>query len=116
MRRMGSLQPAITRIGKRGTLVIPAALRQELALEEGTPVTAELHEGGVLITPVVVELLTERERDELLAGANRAYAALHADAGALAAEHAERAVWQGIAGAALSPEGWTDDDVVSLHT
>lgn len=102
----------MARIGKRGTVVIPASLRHELGLEAGTPVTAEAHEGGVLVRSIAVDLLTDRERNELLQAANQAYTALHSDPHAWAEEQAERAVWQSGVGAGLSPEAWTDDDFV----
>ncbi|MFQ5673127.1 MAG: AbrB/MazE/SpoVT family DNA-binding domain-containing protein [Nitrospinales bacterium] len=40
-----------TKIGKRGTLVIPAALRKQFRLEEGAEVLVEETEDGVLIRP-----------------------------------------------------------------
>jgi AbrB family looped-hinge helix DNA binding protein len=42
------------RVGKRGTVVIPAALRRRYGIEEGTFVVAEPCEGGVLIRPALV--------------------------------------------------------------
>lgn len=49
----GSRPPAAgsSRVGKRGTVVIPAALRRRYGIEEGTLVIAEAREGGVLIRP-----------------------------------------------------------------
>ena len=43
-----------TRVGKRGTVVIPVALRHRFGIEEGTLVVAEPRDGGVLIRPAVV--------------------------------------------------------------
>ena len=43
-----------SRVGKRGTVVIPAAPRRRYGIEEGTLVLAEPHDGGVLIRPAVV--------------------------------------------------------------
>jgi AbrB family looped-hinge helix DNA binding protein len=43
-----------SRVGKRGTVVIPAALRRRYGIEEGALVVAEAREGGVLIRPAVV--------------------------------------------------------------
>ena len=45
--------PETGRVGKRGTLVIPAALRRRFALNEGTLVIAEERPDGILIRPAV---------------------------------------------------------------
>jgi AbrB family looped-hinge helix DNA binding protein len=62
-----------SRVGKRGTVVIPAALRRRYGIEEGTLVVAEPREGGVLIRPAVLiplELYTpERKAQFLLSNA-----------------------------------------------
>jgi len=62
-----------SRVGKRGTIVIPAALRRRYGIEEGSFVIAEASEGGVLIRPAVVlpvELYTpERKAQFLLSNA-----------------------------------------------
>lgn len=42
-----------SRIGRRGTLVIPAALRRAFGLEEGSEVIAEETPEGILIRPAV---------------------------------------------------------------
>ncbi len=41
------------RVGKRGTVVIPAELRRRFGIEEGTLVVAEATEEGILIRPAV---------------------------------------------------------------
>jgi AbrB family looped-hinge helix DNA binding protein len=43
----------ITKIGKRGTVVIPAALRRRFALREGATVIIEECENGVSVRPAV---------------------------------------------------------------
>ena len=43
-----------TRVGKRGTIVLPAAMRRRYGFEEGTMVVAEEAEYGVLLRPAVV--------------------------------------------------------------
>jgi AbrB family looped-hinge helix DNA binding protein len=62
-----------SRVGKRGTVVIPAALRRRYGIQEGTLVVAEPHEGGVLIRPapvLPVEVYTpERKAQFLLSNA-----------------------------------------------
>ena len=62
-----------SRVGKRGTVVIPAALRRRYGIEEGAFVVAEPCEGGVLIRPALVlplEVYTpERKAQFLLSNA-----------------------------------------------
>jgi AbrB family looped-hinge helix DNA binding protein len=62
-----------SRVGKRGTVVIPAALRRHYGIEEGSLVIAEPREGGVLIRPALVlpvEVYTpERKAQFLLSNA-----------------------------------------------
>lgn len=62
-----------SRVGKRGTIVIPAALRRRYGIEEGSFVVAEPRENGVLIRPAVVlpvEVYTpERKAQFLLSNA-----------------------------------------------
>jgi len=41
------------KIGKRGTVVIPATLRQKYRLEEGSQIIVESLTEGVLLRPVV---------------------------------------------------------------
>jgi AbrB family looped-hinge helix DNA binding protein len=64
---------AVTRIGKRGTLVIPAKLRRVFGLEEGSEVIAEETEEGILIRPAItlpLELYSvERKAEFLLSNA-----------------------------------------------
>lgn len=42
------------KVGKRGALIVPARLRKRFGIEEGTLVTAEETEDGILIRPAVV--------------------------------------------------------------
>lgn len=58
-----------SRIGKRGTFVIPAALRRRFGLSEGAIVIAEETEDGILIRPAVtlpVESYSPERRAEFL--------------------------------------------------
>ena len=58
-----------TRIGKRGTIVLPARIRKRYGFEEGTMVVAEEAEYGVLLRPaavVPVEIYTPERRAEFL--------------------------------------------------
>ena len=57
------------RIGRRGTLVIPAALRRRFALEEGAMVIAEEVAEGILLRPalaVPLETYTPERKAEFL--------------------------------------------------
>jgi AbrB family looped-hinge helix DNA binding protein len=62
-----------TRVGKRGTIVLPAKLRKRYGFEEGTMVVAEEGEYGVLLRPAAllpVEIYSaERKAEFLLANA-----------------------------------------------
>jgi AbrB family looped-hinge helix DNA binding protein len=58
-----------SRIGKRGTFVIPAKLRRRFGLSEGTTVIAEETEEGILLRPAVtlpVESYSSERRAEFL--------------------------------------------------
>ncbi|MBI4389559.1 MAG: AbrB/MazE/SpoVT family DNA-binding domain-containing protein [Nitrospinae bacterium] len=58
-----------TRIGKGGTVVIPAALRRRFGLENGSTVIAEETRDGVLIRPaatVPIEVYSPERKAELL--------------------------------------------------
>ena len=62
-----------TRIGKRGTIVLPAKMRKRYGFEEGTMVVAEEGEYGVLLRPaavIPVEVYSpERKAEFLMANA-----------------------------------------------
>ena len=65
----GPIAAEPSRVGKRGTVVIPAALRRRYGIEEGTFVVAEPREGGVLIRPAVmlpVEVYTRERKAQFL--------------------------------------------------
>jgi len=57
------------KVGKRGTIVLPAALRRRFGLEEGSVLIAEEHEEGILLRPatvVAVEIYTDERKAEFL--------------------------------------------------
>ncbi len=62
-----------TRVGRRGTIVLPAKLRRRYGFEEGTMVVAEEAEYGVLLRPAAllpVEIYPpERKAEFLIANA-----------------------------------------------
>ena len=99
-----------TRMGKRGALVIPAVLRQQIGLEDGTPVVAEARDGGVFIRPLVGRAISSERRRAVLDAANRAYAVLRADHNSWAAEQAERTAWDSLASETQPREAWSEDD------
>ena len=54
-----------TKIGRRGSFVIPAKLRRIFGLEEGSMVIAEETESGILLRPAVtlpVEIYSDADR------------------------------------------------------
>lgn len=64
------------KVGKRGTIVVPARLRKRFGIEEGTLVTTEECDDGVLIRPAVVvpveRYTAERKAEFLLSTATTA--------------------------------------------
>ncbi len=57
------------KVGRRGTVVLPAKLRRRLGIEEGSFIVAEERENGILIRPakvVPVEIYTPERRAEFL--------------------------------------------------
>ena len=64
------------KVGKRGAIVVPAKLRRRFGIEEGTVVTAEEREDGILIRPAVVvpieKYSPERKAEFLLSNATNA--------------------------------------------
>ena len=59
----------VTKVGKRGTIVIPALLRKRYGLEEGREVLVEETAEGLLLRPAVtlpVEMYSKERRAEFL--------------------------------------------------
>lgn len=59
----------ITKVGKGGTVTIPAPIRRRMGIEDGSQVIAEEREEGVLIKPAImvpVEIYTPERKAELL--------------------------------------------------
>lgn len=57
------------KVGRRGTVVLPAKLRRRLGIEEGSFVVAEAREDGILIRPAAVlpvEIYSPERRAEFL--------------------------------------------------
>lgn len=61
------------RVGKRGSIIVPANLRKRFGIEEGSIVTAEEKDDGILIRPAVVipieRYTPERKAEFLLSNA-----------------------------------------------
>ncbi|HTR47491.1 MAG TPA: AbrB/MazE/SpoVT family DNA-binding domain-containing protein [Verrucomicrobiae bacterium] len=64
------------RVGKRGTIIVPAKLRKRYGIEEGSFVTAEAREDGILIRPAVImpieRYTPERKAEFVLSNATTA--------------------------------------------
>ncbi len=45
------MSSVITKIGKKGVIVIPKRIREVLGIEEGSLVTIDIREGEIIITP-----------------------------------------------------------------
>ncbi len=67
------MSQSTSRLGKRGTVVIPAALRRRFGIEEGSLIIAEDREEGILIRPALAVPLErysqERKAEFLLSNA-----------------------------------------------
>ncbi|MGH9907706.1 MAG: AbrB/MazE/SpoVT family DNA-binding domain-containing protein [Pyrinomonadaceae bacterium] len=58
-----------SKVGKRGSVVVPARLRRKFGIKEGTLVIAEEREDGILLRPAValpLEVYTPARRAEFL--------------------------------------------------
>jgi AbrB family looped-hinge helix DNA binding protein len=53
----GAMKSTATKVGKRGTIVVPAPLRKRYGLDEGTLVIVEESDEGILIRPAVAVAL-----------------------------------------------------------
>ena len=63
------METSASKVGRRGTVVLPAKLRRRLGIEEGSFVVAEEREDGILIRPakvVPIEIYTPERRAEFL--------------------------------------------------
>jgi len=63
------MSTATTKVGKRGTVVIPADLRRKYRFEEGSSVMVKSQPEGILLCPVVtlpVEIYTPERKAEFL--------------------------------------------------
>ena len=59
----------VAKVGKRGTVVVPARLRRKFGIEEGGLIVAEERPEGILIRPaaaVPVEIYTPERKAEFL--------------------------------------------------
>ena len=59
----------VSKVGKRGTVVLPARLRRQFGIEEGSLVIAEASDQGILVRPAIavpIEVYTPERRAEFL--------------------------------------------------
>ena len=99
----------VSKVGKRGAVVIPAALRRRFGIEEGSLVIAEESESGVLIRPAIA-LPSDEYHQRFFAELDRGYAALRQDPDAWREELVERQALDGTLMDGLDPdELWTED-------
>ena len=64
-----STKAEVSKVGKRGAVVVPARLRRKFGIEEGSLVMAEERQDGILIRPAVaypVEIYTPERKAEFL--------------------------------------------------
>jgi AbrB family looped-hinge helix DNA binding protein len=62
-------QQSTSRVGRRGTVVIPAPLRRRFGLDEGSLVVTQATDEGILLRPAIaapVELYTSERKAEFL--------------------------------------------------
>lgn len=65
----GLKETLTTKVGKRGSIIIPMKLRKQVGLEEGCLVIAEARDGGILLRPataVAIEVYTPARRAQFL--------------------------------------------------
>jgi AbrB family looped-hinge helix DNA binding protein len=64
------------KVGKRGAVIVPARLRKQFGIEEGSFVTAEARDDGILIRPAIIlpleKYTPERKAEFLLSTATTA--------------------------------------------
>jgi AbrB family looped-hinge helix DNA binding protein len=63
------MEASASKVGRRGTVVLPAKLRRRLGIEEGSFVVAEERADGILIRPATVlplEIYTPERRAEFI--------------------------------------------------
>lgn len=63
------MEAVASKVGRRGTVVLPAKLRRRLGIEEGSFVIAEERNDGILIRPaavIPVEIYSPERRAEFL--------------------------------------------------
>lgn len=83
-----------TRMGKRGTIVVPAIMRRRFHMEEGAILSVEERDGGLLLKAVPIGPTAE-ERSRFFEDFTAQVAAARADPGAWADEEEERAALAG---------------------
>lgn len=106
----------LSKVGKRGTVVIPADLRRRFGIEEGSLVITEATDNGVLIRPAVA-LPADEYRIQFFTALDESYGRLQHDSQLWAEESKERQLLAGTLMDGLDPEEvWTEDgDIVRME-
>jgi AbrB family looped-hinge helix DNA binding protein len=96
-----------TRIGRRGTVVIPVKLRRQLGLDEGDVMVAEAVDDGVLLRPAAATVAQERQRvKEFFRRADAEYERMQKDPQEWAEYLAEIKEFEGTLMDGLDDEPW----------
>ena len=104
---------ALRKVGKHGSVTIPAELLRQYGIEEGSLLLVEGREDGVLFRPTG-DLPADKAQRDFLLETQQAYAELRSDPAAWQAELAERATLEGTLLDGLDlDEIWTEDDFIS---
>lgn len=99
----------LSKVGKRGTIVIPADLRRRFGIKEGSLVITEAMDNGVLIRPAIA-LPADEYRTRFFAALDHGYDGLRRDAQLWTEELKERQLLAGTLMDGLDPdELWTED-------
>jgi len=95
-------------VGKRGTIVIPAAMRNRLGMSEGALVIIEGDDESVVIRPARATVSDAAWRRTFVEQTNAAYASLRADRRAWAEIEGDREPWDATLSDGLSDEPWVE--------
>jgi len=99
--------PTPVHVGKRGSIVIPAELRREYQIEDGSLLVAEARPEGILLRRA--RLLVEETpgwRERMIAEFNSAVAELKQEPAAWAEELAGRAAWDAASMDGIEVDAW----------
>ena len=95
-------------VGKRGTIVIPAAMRNRLGITEGALVIIEGGDNSVVIRPARATVAEDAWRRTFVQQTNAAYASLRADRRAWDEIEGDREAWDATLSDGLADEPWVE--------